>query len=46
MRGEKRSKGGVFGNVFSAEICRDLKRKICVALSGVTVLNLENRIGL
>lgn len=46
MRGEKRSKGGVFENVFSPEIGGNLKWKICVALSGVSVLNLENRIGL
>lgn len=46
MRGEKRSKGRVFENAFSAEIGSSRKWKICVALSGVTVLNLENRIGL
>lgn len=44
MRGEKRSEGGVFESAFSAEIGSTHKWKICVALSGVTVLNLENRI--
>ena len=45
-RGGKRSKGGVFEDVFSAEIGSNLKWKICAALSGVAVLNLENGIGL
>lgn len=46
MLGEKRLEGGVFENAFSAEISSSRIWKNCSALSGVTALNLKNRMGL